>query len=306
MAAAPSGPLNPALSQVARDHLARGRRLSFGGHSVHVFDGAPAGAEAASTAYVLVHGFPESSVDLVQVIARLLPVGRVIAMDLLGFGFSDKPYPHAYSLFEQADVVDVVLRACGVKRAQLLAHDMGTSVATELLARRRLGILGFEVGSLVLTNGSVYIDMASLTPSQKLLRLPVLGGLFSRVASWTVFRAQVRRLLGRPVPDEALRDMFELMVADGGRRVMPSIIGYVDERRRFADRWHTVLRSLDVPVKIVWGQKDSVAVPAIGERLAAEIPGALIERLHDVGHFTPLEAPDELASALQAVALAAG
>lgn len=244
---------------------------------------------------MLLHGFPESSVDFHDALPQLVSGGRVVAPDFLGFGLSDKPHPHTYSLFEQADLVEVVLRALGVRRAHLVAHDMGTSVAAELAARVRHGLLGFELGSLLLTNGSVYIEMAVLTPSQKLLRLPAIGPAFARLASYPVFRAQARRIVGRPVTDEALRDMFDLMVHDGGRAVLPSLIGYIAERHRFAERWCGALRALDVPTRIVWGQRDPVAVAAIGDRLAREMPRATLLRLEDVGHFTPLEAPGELA-----------
>lgn len=279
-----------ALSPSVRAFAARAKRVPFGLHSVHVVDEGPRSDEAV----VLLHGFPESSFDFRAVIDGLAPETRVVAADFLGFGLSDKPFPHSYSLFEQADVIEVVLRTLGVRKAHLVAHDMGTSVAAELAARLRLGLLGVELASLLMTNGSVYIEMAALTPSQKLLRLPGIGSVFARLASYPVFRAQARRIITRPLEDAALRDMFDLMVHDGGRVVLPSLIGYIAERYRFAERWCGALRELDVPTRVVWGQRDPVAVAAIGERLLREMPRARIERLDDVGHFTPLEAPEEL------------
>lgn len=286
-----------ALSPSVQAFAARAKRVAFGPYRVHVMDEGPRDDEAV----VLLHGFPESSFDFHDVLGRLTPHTRVVAADFLGFGLSDKPFPHSYSLFEQADLLEVVLRTLGVRRAHVVAHDMGTSVAAELAARRLHGLLGFELASLLLTNGSVYIEMAALTPSQKLLRLPGVGGVFARLASYPVFRAQTRRILGRPVDDAALRDMFELMVHDGGRRVLPSLIGYIAERYRFSERWCGALRELDVPTRVVWGQKDPVAVAAIGERLLREMPRASLERLDDVGHFTPLEAPEELVRAALAL-----
>ena len=64
----------------------------------------------------------------------------------------------------------------------LLAHDMGTSVATELLARDLAGALSFDLQRAVLTNGSVILERASLRPSQKILRGP-LGPLLSRLTN---------------------------------------------------------------------------------------------------------------------------
>ena len=64
---------------------------------------------------------------------------RVITLDLLGFGFSSKPKTFSYSLIEQADVVIEAMKRAKISRAHVWAHDMGTSVATELCAREQRG-----------------------------------------------------------------------------------------------------------------------------------------------------------------------
>ena len=248
---------------------------------------------------VLLHGFPTSSFDWRACADHLKQKRRVVTFDFLGFGLSDKPQDYSYSLIEQADSVAVVLRELGVRRAHLVAHDMGTSVATELLARRRHKLLTFEMASLTLTNGSVYLDMAHLTPSQRLLRLPMVGSLFARGSSFATFHLQVRRLLGRPIDDQELRDMFDLIVRDDGKARLTQLISYLDERTRFAERWTSHLHELQLPTLIAWGARDPVAVIAIGERLAHEIPGARLERMEDVGHFPPLEAPETLVDHLE-------
>ena len=61
---------------------------------------------------VLMHGFPTSSYDWRGVVERLRGRFRVIAVDFLGFGLSDKPVAFGYSLFQQADLIEAVLRAC--------------------------------------------------------------------------------------------------------------------------------------------------------------------------------------------------
>jgi pimeloyl-ACP methyl ester carboxylesterase len=225
----------------------------------------------------------------------------VIAFDLPGYGFSAKPADYSYSLLEQADVVELVLRDCGVRRASLVAHDMGTSVATELLARRAAGLLHFEVDRIVLMNGSVHAELAHLTPSQKLLRRRWLGPLFARVASATTYRLQLRRILGRreALTDQDLADQFALIrLADGHLR-LPAIIQYYDERIRFRRRWIGALEQLDRPVLILWGRRDPVAVPAIAEALARETPGARLVWMDDLGHYPQLEDPPRVAREIE-------
>ena len=100
---------------------------------------APGGPGDATPVLVL-HGFPVERLRLRR--RRSRRVRRAAAssrFDFPGFGLSDKPADHGYSLFEQADVALAVAREMGVERAHLWAHDMGTSVATELLARRERG-----------------------------------------------------------------------------------------------------------------------------------------------------------------------
>jgi len=284
-----------------RSFAARGAITDYDGHRVFFIDEAARAKSEDARAVLFVHGFPGSAFDFAAMIDRIGEERRVLALDLLGFGLSDKPKTMGLSLMEQADLIELLLMRRGVGAVDIVAHDMGTSVALELCARRRLGLLSFEVGGVLFTNGSVFIQLSQLTPSQKLLRVPVIGPAFAKAASFTTFRAQIHRISGRRLSDEVLRDMFELMIASGGREVLPKLIGYVDERYRFADRWVGHLGELELPTSVVWGQRDRVAVPEIGEKLARALPDAHFVRLEDVGHFSPLEAPDELSAEVLAL-----
>jgi len=253
---------------------------------------------AANDAHVpvlVLHGFPSCSWDFDESAAIVARDRRVVLFDFLGYGLSAKPRAAAYSLFEQADVACAVAKAKGLERVHLWAHDMGTSVATELLARRERGVLPFEIASVVLMNGSVHIDMAKLTPGQKLLRSS-LGDLFARVAGRKTFGLQMKRIFAKAPSEETLDAMWGLVAREDGTHRLPQLIRYNDERRRFTSRWIGALHRLDLPLLVAWGARDPIAVLAIGERLARETKGAELVRWDDLGHYPQMEDPARVAA----------
>lgn len=258
-----------------------------------VFVVALAGPADALPVMVL-HGFPTSSWDFEEAASLVAAHHRVVLFDFPGFGFSAKPARHAYSLFEQADVACVVAKALGLSRVILWAHDMGTSVAAELLARRERGLLPFEVASVVLMNGSVHMEMAKPTVGQRLLASPV-GDVFARISRRAVFEAQMRRVFAKPPAAETLAGMWALLVRDDGKHRLPKTVGYMAERRRFTGRWIGALERLDVPTLVAWGERDPVAVLPIAERLAREIPDAKLVTWPDLGHYPQVEDPERVA-----------
>jgi pimeloyl-ACP methyl ester carboxylesterase len=268
--------------------------------SVFAVDRGPREAPAIA----ILHGFPGSTFDWHHVVADLAIDHRVVAHDFLGFGLSDKPVDGDYSLLAQADRTDRVLTALGVERAVLVAHDIGTTVAAELLHRHRAGVLSFDVVGCVLTNGSIFIDLACLSDGQlALLALPdeplaeSLGGEVLRAGLAATFPP------GRPAPGE-LDDIVALVEYNGGDLLLPRLIRYIDERRRHQARWTTGLVDAAVPMTAVWGMLDPIAVPAMVDRLVQlrdeTGTGLTAERWPDVGHWPCIERPRELAAIVRA------
>jgi pimeloyl-ACP methyl ester carboxylesterase len=277
--------------------LERGRHHSVAGRRVFVLDHKPAQARGAPL--VLMHGFPSSSFDYHLVLPRLAAHRRVVLFDLPGSGFSDKPERYSYSLFEQADVVEGLLTRLGLERPHLVAHDLGVSVACELLARRQRKLHALDFASLTLMSAGVYDDLTRVTPSQKVLQTP-FGSLFAGLAIGAVFKLQVAQVFARPVAAAELDAMWEQILFLDGYKRLPQIASYIGERTRFEERWLSALRtSEDLPVHLIWGSRDPTARFAIAERLAEEIPGADLTRLSKVGHYPHLEAPEETAHALE-------
>lgn len=273
---------------------ARGRTVRVGPHDIFVVD------EGEGPCVLVLHGFPTSGYDWSAVLAELTKGRRVIVADMPGYGLSSKPEAYSYSLEAQADVMLELWSKLGVSNGHLVAHDMGTSVACAMLARREKAALSVTFDSVVLSNGSVFIEMAKLTPAQRLLRHKALGPIFATVSSRLVFGLQMRRIFGRSgvVPAEELDAMWELLCLADGRKRMPAIIRYIDERYERAPVWLAPLAKLDLPSLILWGELDPVAVVAIAERLAREIPGAELVKLDGVGHYPMVEDPARFAAAL--------
>ena len=268
---------------------------------VHVFVRTE-GDLAAKTPIVLLHGFPTSSHDFVHVWPRLARRFPIVALDFVGFGWSDKPKWFGYGLHEQADVVLEVLQKLAIRRAHVVAHDMGTSVATELVARKVRGLLPIELASLTLSNGSVFVEMAHLVPAQQMLRVPAFGDAFARLANYPMFRRSMRHLFAEPesVEESELKLMWELLVRGGGAKRMAQAISYVEQRKTYARRWIGALERHVGPSLLLWGAKDPVAVLPIAERLAKTIRGSRLRVLHDLGHYPHVEGPDAFAHELLA------
>jgi pimeloyl-ACP methyl ester carboxylesterase len=275
---------------------AGGQTLRVFGHDVFTRIEGPADGPAL----LFLHGFPSSSMDLGLALPQLARRYRVVMHDHVGFGLSSKPEAFSYSLVEQADVALGVWRALGVTRGHLVAHDYGTSVATELLARRDHGLLPITLHTVTLCNGSVHIELARPRLAQHLLRWRGVGALFARLTHRAYFKAQVRQILGDPlsVDEGELDAMWDGVAHLGGRARMPQLIGYIDERTRFWNRWIDPLTRLDLPAHVLWGRRDPVALPAVALRLAGEIPGARLTWLEELGHYPMLEAPDRWSAAV--------
>ena len=264
-----------------------------------VADRFPADAIGTTGTPVLVlHGFPTSSHDWHRVVDLFARRQRIVVPDLLGFGLTDKP-DQPYSLFEQADLVEALARDLGLEEVALVTHDMGDSVGGELLARSLDGTLGFRVTSRVVTNGSIYLGMAHLTDGQQLLlSLPDERLVDGPGRDALVQALQATFAPGSSVPDEDVGTAADLIVRDGGHRILPRTIRYVEERREHEGRWTGAIERHPSPLTIVWGDADPIAVWPMAERLHDARPDATLVRLRAVGHYPMLEAPDELAAAL--------
>lgn len=246
-----------------------------------------------SPTVLLLHGFPSSSYDFRGVVERL-GHRAWLTLDFLGFGLSDKPRPHRYSLLEQADIVQQVVADAAPGPVVLLAHDMGTSVATELLARDISGALPFEIRRAVLTNGSVIIERASLRRSQKILRGP-FGPILSRLTTERGFLHGFAELFStaHPLSAEEAQAQWALMSRDDGHRIMHLLCAYLNERVRFAERWHGAVRDWDKPLGFLWATGDPVATIEVLAGLRELRPAAEVIELPGIGHYPQIEVPDE-------------
>ena len=109
----------------------RGDWLAIDGHRIFVVD-IPAAHDATSDPLFVLHGFPSSSFDWHSVVDHMANGRRVVLFDFLGCGLSDKP-DQRYRLEGHADVASAVATQLGLERAVIVSHDIGDSVAGELL-----------------------------------------------------------------------------------------------------------------------------------------------------------------------------
>jgi pimeloyl-ACP methyl ester carboxylesterase len=246
----------------------------------------------------LLHGFPSSSHDWARVAPALADRHALLMPDFLGFGASEKPREHDYSLHEQADLVEALWRREGVVSTRLLAHDYAVSVAQELLARRAEGALEVELLEVHLLNGGVYPALHRPEPVQIALMDPQQGPQLSAMVNEQLFTAALAPTFAPGY--EAAKDsdqMWRAMSRDAGERIMHLLIRYIADRQLHAARWTQAMEGTDVPLAFVWGMLDQISGAHMAERIAVRMPDAPLLALEDVAHWPALEAPDRVLEA---------
>jgi len=244
---------------------------------------------------VILHGYPTSSYDYYKVLPELSKHYRVIIHDHLGFGFSDKPLDYSYSIIEQADIALQLWKQMGLTNVTLLAHDYGTSIATEILARHNKKQINLQINKLILCNGSMHIELSKLRIIQKLLRNKITRKWVAKLTNFSLYKKNLRNIYfdKKKISNEELQEMWFQLLHNKGEKIIHSLSNYINERYTFWHRWIGALKETQIPTKIVWAKNDPVAIDLIAELLALEIHNNKLFWINECGHFPMLEKPEE-------------
>jgi pimeloyl-ACP methyl ester carboxylesterase len=256
--------------------------------------------EGTGPTLLLLHGYPFSSFDWHAVWPALSERFTLIAPDMLGMGFSAKPVEYEYTVHDHADMHEALLEHLGVSSCHFLAHDVGDSVAQELLSRfeererRRYGI-----DSITWLNGGMFVEVYRPRLMQTLSSRTPLGGLFAKFPrlflSDKLVRPAVNEAFGPHTKpsDELWRRYSELLDYNDGRRVTHKVGRFIGDRYRHRNRWVRAMRETSVPMRFIDGPCDPNSGRHMAERCAELVPDADVVLLgDDIGHWPQVEDPD--------------
>src|SRR5690606_30211705 len=276
------------MSITPQQWLAQGQFLTLCGRRLFVVDNGRTGAPVV----LLIHGYPTSSWDWEALWQDLGSDHRLIALDMLGFGFSDKPYPHAYLISEQADIIEALVAERGLQQFHVLAHDYGDTVAQELLARQNSRAQPQWL-SLCLLNGGLFPETHHARLIQKMMLTP-LGPLLTTLMKEKQLQRTMTKVFGPYTPPsrELIRHFWDVINYNNGRRALNKLINYIPQRIMHRERWVGALQQSKVPLGLINGAVDPVSGAHMVARFI-EVVGepAFLLSLPAIGHYPQIEAP---------------
>lgn len=271
----------------------RGEFLDLNGVRLYYY---AAGSRGAGEPIVLLHGFPTSG-HLWSDVVPLLPEGhRVVVLDMLGFGRSDPPGRNAVDLRSHADRLIAVLDHLGINFACVVGHDIGGGIGQSAAIR-----FPHRVSRLCLVSSVAYDQWPTREVRIARAMLPLTRHL---PPSWILSIVRADLLRGYADHDRGTREVERYLrpfLDSEGRDALVAHILALDsaETRLLSPR----LKHIVCPTAIVWGGQDPFLPPAIGQKLAAEIPGCTLEIVPRGRHFLPEESAGTVAAAISGLLL---
>lgn len=266
----------------------RGEFLDLSGARIYYY---AAGTRGAGNPVVFLHGFATSGHLWNDVVPLMPPGHRLVVLDLLGYGRSDRPGNRTVDIRAHAARVVELLDELRIDSACIVGHGLGGGIAQSLAVRH-----ADRVSHLCLIDSVAFdrwpgrrlrlaralLPMIGLLPAR-----PVVAALRRSLARGYADAGRVVRSIDiyvRPFADEAGRGALAAHL-----RAMQS-----DETADLATR----LSGITVPTAIVWGRHDNVVPLEVGRQLQSAVPGASLTILDDARHFAPEEAPRPTADVL--------
>jgi pimeloyl-ACP methyl ester carboxylesterase len=269
-----------------------GRLYSIQGVRVFVHQsGTPA---RGKTPVVLVHGWLSSHYTWRHVVGPLADAGHsVVAIDLPGFGESDRPATASYHYDAAAfsDTLFDTLDSLAIERATLVGHCIGGAVALASAARHP-----DRVERLALLAPVVY--PVSLPPEGTAAQVPFAGQFIFRVGmARKLLRSFMKRELyfdQELVTDQLVDYVWERAQRPGGIEAAHRVLMFIAA----PDEVMHSVPAVRAPTLVVWGEDDLFFPVRLGRRLHGELPGSELAVLPDAGHMLPEERPAQLLAAL--------
>jgi pimeloyl-ACP methyl ester carboxylesterase len=266
----------------------RGEFVDVGGARLYYY---AAGTRGAGEPIVLLHGFPTSS-HLWAKAVPLLPAGhRVVVVDLLGYGRSDRPAGRPIGVRGHAERVIELLDALGINYACVVGHDAGGGVAQAMAVRWPQ-----RVSRLCLVSSVAY----DCWPARELRLLRAMLPLTRHLPpTWLLGflrKEMLRGYMDHDLGGHSLDRYLKPFATAEGRDALVEHMLALDaaETTALGPR----LKDLVMPTAVVTGAHDPFVPPSVGERLAQEIPGATLDVIPDGRHFVPEESPEAVAESV--------
>lgn len=243
-------------------------------------------AEGEGDPVLLLHGWPTSSHLWRDVMGPIAENHRVIALDLPGFGQSDKPLDVSYSFRYFERVLSGFFDHLEIDRTSLVVHDLGGPIGLYWACRN-----SGRLDKLALLNTLVYPEVSwAVVLFVAAIRLPILRSIMA--SPWGLRQALKIGVHDRTrLTDEAIRGIQAPFETKQARRALLKA-GCNLSPKGFAQiaRW---LPSLEAPVRCIYGERDRI-LPDIArtmQRVQSDVPHARITPLKECGHFLQEERP---------------
>lgn len=275
--------------------------LRVGGHVLRWLDEGPDAPDEQSRVILCVHGNPTWSYYWRRVIERFRATHRVIAVDHLGCGRSDKPPRHEfpYTLAAHRDNLLALIDTLKLERITLLAHDWGGAIGLSAMAER-----------LNRLSRIVLLNTAAFPPPYVPLRIaicrtPLLGTAAIRGGNLFARAAVTMAMSRNRLPPEVAASLLEPYDNWQHRVGVDSFVRDIPMSKRHPT--YAQLEALEqslprfasVPSLLIWGMQDWCFRESCLRRFEAVWPAATTVEIADAGHYVIEDAPDETLAAME-------
>lgn len=244
--------------------------------------------EADAPVMLLIHGFASSNLVWSKVLLELADAGfRVIAPDLMGFGYSEKPKEFDYTIVRQSEMIISLMRHLEIDRAVVVGSSYGGAVAATIALNQP------EVVEKLILVGAVTNNRPTRYMLMRLFGSPIIGDILSPllVGSRRLLRSRMKRVYDRHSweLDEKRVDARHIPLRTRGAH--RAIIRTV--RRWEAERVSRDAPLMTRPTLIVWGENDREVSVEDGRRIHEQIPNSRLVIFRECGHLPHEEYPEE-------------
>lgn len=241
---------------------------------------------------ILVHGFLAWSYTWRRNVGPLSEHARVLALDLRGFGLSEKRGGLRHGLSDQVEVLRGFMDRLSIKQAVICGHSMGGEIAMRFALK-----YPDRVKALILVSASGYVRRNEPRMIRWALGMPGVNMLLVRLAMMNRRFAMenIRAVYRRPerMTEPEVEAYLLPSRAPGMTRALLSILREADFGA-FAHR----LREIEHRALLIWGEEDQVVPLSHGKRLAEELRHSELAVLPDCGHVPPEEEPERFNEAV--------